>query len=36
MDIIHRPAFYLKHDVPETGFCFRLQMELTQFFVHPV
>jgi hypothetical protein len=21
MDIIHRPVFYLKHDVSENGFC---------------
>jgi hypothetical protein len=27
-DIIHRPVFYLKHDILETGFC--LQTELTQ------
>jgi hypothetical protein len=24
------PGFYLNHDVSETGFCFRLQMEPTQ------
>jgi hypothetical protein len=29
-DIIHRPAFYLKHNVWETGFCLRLQVEPTQ------
>jgi hypothetical protein len=28
--IIHRPVFYLKHDVSETGFFFHLQMEFTQ------
>jgi hypothetical protein len=26
LDIIHRPVSYLKHDVSETGFCFRLQV----------
>jgi hypothetical protein len=26
----HRPVFYLKHDVSEAGFCFRLQVERTQ------
>jgi hypothetical protein len=30
MDIIHRPAFYLKHDVLEIGLCLRLQVEPTQ------
>jgi hypothetical protein len=30
LDIIHRPFFYLKHDVWETGFCLRLQVERTQ------
>jgi hypothetical protein len=30
LDIIHRPAFYLKHDVSETGFCLRLPVEPTQ------
>jgi hypothetical protein len=29
VDIIHRPAFYLKHDVSDTGFCLRLQVEPT-------
>jgi hypothetical protein len=29
--ITHRPVFYLKHDVSETGFCLRLQVEPTQF-----
>jgi hypothetical protein len=24
LDIIHRPVFYLKHNVSETGFCLRL------------
>jgi hypothetical protein len=28
LDIIHRPVFYLKHDVSETGLCLRLQVEL--------
>jgi hypothetical protein len=28
LDIIHRRAFYLKHDVSDTGFCLRLQVEL--------
>jgi hypothetical protein len=26
MDIIHRPVFYLKHEVSETGFFLRLQV----------
>jgi hypothetical protein len=30
LDIMHRPVFYLKHDVSETGFCLRLQVEPTQ------
>jgi hypothetical protein len=30
LDIIHRPVFYLKHDVSETGFCLHLRVELTQ------
>jgi hypothetical protein len=30
LDIIHRPALYLKHDISETGFCLRLQVETTQ------
>jgi hypothetical protein len=30
LDIIHRPAFYLKHDVLQTGFCLRSQVESTQ------
>jgi hypothetical protein len=30
MDIIHRPVFYLKHNVSETGFCLRLQVEFIQ------
>jgi hypothetical protein len=30
LDIIHRPVFYLKHDVSETGFGLRLQVEPTQ------
>jgi hypothetical protein len=29
LDIIYRPVFYLKHDVLETGFCLRLQVEAT-------
>jgi hypothetical protein len=29
MDIIYRPVIYLKHDVSETGFCLRLQVEPT-------
>jgi hypothetical protein len=24
MDIIHRPVFYLKHNVSEPGYCLRL------------
>jgi hypothetical protein len=30
LDIIHRPLFHLKHTVSETGFCLRLQVDLTQ------
>jgi hypothetical protein len=30
LDIINRPVFYLKHNVSETGFFLRLQMETTQ------
>jgi hypothetical protein len=26
LDIIHRPVFYLKRNVSETGFCLRLQL----------
>jgi hypothetical protein len=29
-DIIHHSIFYLKHDISETGFCPRLQVEPTQ------
>jgi hypothetical protein len=29
-DIVHRPVFYLKHYVSETGFFLRLQMKPTQ------
>jgi hypothetical protein len=32
LDIIHRPAFYLKHDRSETGFCLRFQVKPLQFF----
>jgi hypothetical protein len=28
LGIIHRPVFYLKHDVSDTGFCLRLQVGL--------
>jgi hypothetical protein len=31
LDIIHCPLFCLKHDILETGLCFRLQVESTQF-----
>jgi hypothetical protein len=31
LDIIHRPVFYLKHNVSDTGFCLCLQEEPTQF-----
>jgi hypothetical protein len=31
LDIIHRPVFYLKLNVSETGICLRLQVESTQF-----
>jgi hypothetical protein len=27
---IHRPVFYFKHNISKTGFCSRLQVELTQ------
>jgi hypothetical protein len=30
MDIIHRPVFYLEHDVSETGFCLPLPLESYQ------
>jgi hypothetical protein len=30
LDSIHRPVFYLKHDVSEIGFCLRLQVEPTE------
>jgi hypothetical protein len=30
LDIIHRPVFCLKHNVSETGFCLRLQLQPTQ------
>jgi hypothetical protein len=30
LDIIHSPFFYLKHDVSETTFCLRLQVETAQ------
>jgi hypothetical protein len=30
MDIIYRPVFYLRHNVSETEFCLRLQVEITQ------
>jgi hypothetical protein len=30
LDIIHVSVFYLKHDVSETGFCSRLQMQPPQ------
>jgi hypothetical protein len=30
LDIILRPGVYLKHDVSETLFCLRLQVELAQ------
>jgi hypothetical protein len=29
LDIVHRPVFYLKHEVSETGFCLRLPEEPT-------
>jgi hypothetical protein len=25
LEIIHRPAFYLKHDVPEARFCIQVE-----------
>jgi hypothetical protein len=30
LDNIHRPVFYLKHNVSEIGFCLRFQVEPTQ------
>jgi hypothetical protein len=30
LDIIHRPVFYLKHNVSEAVFCLRLQVEPIQ------
>jgi hypothetical protein len=30
LDITHRPVFYLKRNVSDTGFCFRLRLEFTQ------
>jgi hypothetical protein len=30
MGIFSNPVFYLKHNVTETGICFRLQVEPTQ------
>jgi hypothetical protein len=33
LDISYRPVFYLKHNVLETRFCLRLQLERIQF--HP-
>jgi hypothetical protein len=30
-DIIHRPVFYLKHKVSDTGVCLRVQVKPTQF-----
>jgi hypothetical protein len=30
LDIIHRPVYISKHNVPETGFCLRLQVPPTQ------
>jgi hypothetical protein len=30
LDIIHRPVVYLKYNHSETGFCHRLQEELTE------
>jgi hypothetical protein len=32
LDIIHRPAVYLKHNVSETRLCLRLQVEPSQLF----
>jgi hypothetical protein len=30
LDIFHRPVFISNHDVSETGFCLRIQVEDTQ------
>jgi hypothetical protein len=30
LNIIHIPVFYLKRNVPQTGFCHRVQVEHTQ------
>jgi hypothetical protein len=33
LDIIHRPVIYSGHTVSENGFCLRLQVEPTQFYL---
>jgi hypothetical protein len=30
LGIIHRPVFYLKYDVSESGYCRRLQVDSTE------
>jgi hypothetical protein len=30
-DMVYRPVCYVKHDISETLFCLRFQVELTQF-----
>jgi hypothetical protein len=30
-DIIHRPVYFSKHSVSDTGFCLRLQVKPTKF-----
>jgi hypothetical protein len=30
LDIFHHRVFHIKHNVSETGFCLRLQVEATQ------
>jgi hypothetical protein len=30
LDIVHRPVFYLKHEVSQNGLCLRLRVECIQ------
>jgi hypothetical protein len=30
LDIFHRPVYFSKHNVSETGFCLRLQVKPTE------
>jgi hypothetical protein len=36
LDIIHRPASYIKYNVSETEFCLRLQVKPTKLEQNPV